>query len=61
MNNWQNEITAERKRLFIDNIANHTRLSVLAIEKDWWVERVKQNSEAAEKLHKQKENIKNAN
>jgi len=37
MNNRQNEITAERKRLFIDNIANHTRLSVLAIEKDWWV------------------------
>jgi predicted nucleotidyltransferase component of viral defense system len=37
MNNWQNEVTPERKRLFIDNIANQTGLSALAIEKDWWV------------------------
>ena len=37
MNNWQNKVSPERKQLFIDNIANQTRLSVLAIEKDWWV------------------------
>jgi len=37
MNNWLNEVTNDRKRLIIDNIAAQTGFSVYAIEKDWWV------------------------
>ena len=37
MNNWLREVTNERKRLIIDNIAAQTGFSVYAIEKDWWV------------------------
>jgi len=37
MNNWQNKISSERKRVIIANIANQSGLSSIAIEKDWWV------------------------
>jgi predicted nucleotidyltransferase component of viral defense system len=37
MNNWQNKVTPERKRLIINNIALQTGYSLHAIEKDWWV------------------------
>jgi predicted nucleotidyltransferase component of viral defense system len=39
MNNWQ-QISPERQRLIIENIANQTGMSPHAIEKDWWVTRV---------------------
>jgi predicted nucleotidyltransferase component of viral defense system len=37
MNNWLHKVTAERKRLYIGNIASQTGYSSHAIEKDWWV------------------------
>ena len=37
MNNWQDKISSERKRVIIANIANQSGLSSIAIEKDWWV------------------------
>jgi len=37
MNNLLHNVSSEKKRLVIGNIATQTGYSVYAIEKDWWV------------------------